>query len=155
MAVEAYKSAQIASNGVSLKASFEDYAKLRYSFFSLTPGVIGDANSTCDLVILPPGRVRVLPFLSRIATGAFGASRVLDIGHRAYTKEGGAIEAEALNAFVNDLDVSSAVALTAWSSTVLKYDMFSRSGIVISALVAGGTWQLAGTLNGCIAYLVE
>ena len=152
MAVEAYKSSQIAT--VGLKASFEDYAKLRYSFFDLTPAVIGDANSTCDLIVLPPGRVRVLPHASRLWCGAFGASRVLDIGHRAYTKEAAAIEAENAEAFTANLDVSSALNNTAFS-TARKYDIFSRQGVTVFAAVAGGTWPLAATLSGYVAYLVE
>lgn len=152
MAVEKFTSAQLAA--VGLKNSFEDYAKLRYSWFDVVPTVTGDANSTADLVVLPPGRVRVLPHMSAVWGGIFGASRLLDIGYRAFDKEQGLTEAEDLNELAVGLDVSAATANLAFG-TIMKYDFFSRKGVTIAAQIRGGTWPTGIALRGKLAYLVE
>jgi hypothetical protein len=137
-----------------------DSGKMRFQFFTLPAvAVDGDATTTIDLCDLPPGEIRILPSMSRIATSAFGASRVLDVGHRAYVKfdqtyQTTITEAESANAFINDLDVSGAVADTKWSTT-LKYDLYSKQGVRIFATVAGGTIPVAATINGYVAYIAE
>ena len=138
----------------------EDHGKLRYQYFevpaaNVTPA--GDANSTASLCLLPPGRVRVLPWLSRVSGGIFGASRTLDIGHAAYQKRdsaGEAQEAENLEAFLANLDVSSATAAVSFG-TVLKYDLYSKSGVEVKARIQGGTWPVNIPLAGFLAYLYE
>lgn len=154
MAVEQYKSTQLASIGTSLKPSFEDFAKLRHSYFDVTPTVTGDANSVADLVQLPPGRVRVVPHLCRLWNGVFGASRLIDVGYRAFIKEGGIVEAEDLNELAVGIDVSAAASNVAFG-TLRKYDFFSRQGVTIAAQVRGGTWPSGIALTGVVAYLVE
>ena len=157
MAVLALKSIQ-ETPGVR-KRPIDDHGKLRFEYFELAPvAVAGDANTTIDLCELPPGAVRILPFMSRIKTSAFGASRTLDIGHRAYAKadyvNGGSDEPENEVAFVTAKDVSAQVANDAWS-TVLKYDVFSKAGVMIFAKVEGGTIPVAATLSGLVAYIYE
>lgn len=159
MAVLALKSIQ-ETDGVR-KTPYDDHSKLRYQYFELAPvAVAGDINTTIDLCELPPGPVRLLPHLSRIKTSAWGASRTLDIGHRAYQVKDPIAgiyteEAEAGTAFVAAKDVSAAVANDAWSATVLKYDMYSKQGIMLFATVKGGTIPVGATLSGFAAYLYE
>lgn len=159
MAVLALNSTQ--KDGTTRKRPFDTNAKLRFAYFALPAvAVAGDIGTTIELADLPPGAVRLLPWLSRLTTSAFGASRTLSIGHRAYAKADGNFgattdEAEAAAAFVSALDVSSAVANTAWSSTVQKYDMFSKAGVTLFATVAGGTIPVNATLSGLVAYLYE
>lgn len=153
MAVQAYKSDQLA-DGYRGRPT-EDHGKLRLAYFKSTVTVQGDALSTFDLCKLPTGAVRVLPGLSRISCSALGAARVLDVGHRAYTKKGdGTQEAEALNAFANDIDVSGAVAGAA-IGTAIKYDLYSTGGVTVAAQVAGGTVPVNAVLEGYIAYVYE
>lgn len=131
--------------------------KLRFNYFSMPAvTVASDAGSTINLCRLPPGRVRMLPWLNRIWTSAFGASRVFDLGYRAFEKEDGTEEAESANALLNDLDISSAVNGSVMATnTLAKYDFFSRKGVIIFGTVAGGTIPVAATLQGYVAYIHE
>lgn len=134
----------------------ENGGKLRIAYFEFTQGVAaGDAASTAELCRLPMGRIRIIPQLSRIAFSAFGASRVLDVGFRAYTTEGNAAVAEAANALANDIDVSSADADGVPIGALLKWDLFSTKGVTVFAQVAGGTIPAAATLKGYIIYVAE
>lgn len=156
MAVLALKSTQ--KDGTTRKRPFDTMGKLRFAYFALPAvAVAGDIASTIDLCDLPPGAVRILPFMSRIVVSAWGASRTLNIGHRAYVKldDPTTSEAESANAFINALDVSSAVALSAWSATVMKYDVYSKAGVTIFGTVAGGTIPVGATMSGLVAYLYE
>ena len=158
MAVENYISIQQTEGYRS--HPIEDHGKLRFQYFelaaaSVTP--VGDANSTATLCLLPPGRVRVLPWLSRVSGGIFGASRTLDIGHAAYQKRdsaGEALEAENLEAFLANLDVSAAVNAVAFG-TVLKYDLYSKSGVEVKARIQGATWTVNIPISWFIAYIYE
>lgn len=132
----------------------DDYGKLRLIHFEIIPGVAGDAGSTAQLLRLPHGRIRLIPNLSRFWHDAFGASRVLNIGHAAYQKEGGVDEALSANAFVAANDVSLAGTAKVLGTT-RKYDMFSRKGIVVTAQCTGGTWPSGCKLNGYLAVVTE
>lgn len=138
----------------------DDHGKLRFQYFSVPAANVtpaGDADSTALLCKLPPGRVRVLPWLCRVSGGIFGASRTLDIGHLAYQKRddsGEALEATNYEAFLANLDVSSAVNAVAFS-TVLKYDLYSKQEVQIAARIQGGTWPVNIPISGFIAYIYE
>lgn len=132
----------------------DTYGKLRTSYFSWTSTGASTTPNTFDLFKLPAGRVRVLPALCRVTTDAWGASRVLDIGNRAYTGEQRAAVAEVENEYLNNLDISSAVAAVAWS-TDLKKDFFSETGITVFATVAGGDAAAADTISGFAVYATE
>ena len=156
MAVLALTSTQ--KDGTTRKRPFDTQGKLRFAYFALPAvAVAGDINTTLELCDLPPGAVRILPWLSRLTTSAWGASRTLSIGHRAYAKldDPYTQEAEAAAAFISALDVSSAVANVAWSSTVQKYDVFSKAGVTLFGTVAGGTIPVGATMSGLVAYLYE
>lgn len=150
-------------DGTTRKRPFDEHGKLRFCYFALPAvAVAGDINTTVDLCKLPPGAIRILPWLSRIKVSAWGSSRTLDVGHRAYSKrpagtDTSANETEAADedAFIAALDVSSAVALSAWSATVEKFDIYSRTEVVVYAKVEGGTIPVGATLSGYVAYLYE
>lgn len=157
MAVLALTTTQ--KDGTTRKRPFDQHGKLRFDYFELPAvAVAGDANTTIELCDLPPGAVRILPGLCRLKASAFGASRTLDLGHRAYAKadyaSGGEDEAEDVDAFIDGRDVSSATD-AAWSTTVLKYDIFSKAGVTLFATVLGGTIPVGATLSGLVAYLYE
>lgn len=156
MAVLALTSTQ--KDGTTRKRPFDTQGKLRFAYFALPAvAVAGDINTTLELCDLPPGAVRILPWLSRLTTSAWGASRTLSVGHRAYAKldDPYTQEAESASAFISALDVSSAVANVAWSSTVQKYDVFSKAGVTLFGTVAGGTIPVGATMSGLVAYLYE
>lgn len=132
----------------------DDYGKLRLIHFEIIPAVVGDAGSTAQLCKLPHGRLRVIPQLSRYWHDAFGASRVLNIGYAAYTKEGGIDEPADMDDFVAANDVS-AQGVAKVLGTTRKYDMFSRKGITVTAQVTGGTWPSGCKLNGFLAVVTE
>lgn len=156
MAVLTYSSDQLAEDYRGRPTN--DHGKLRVQYFKATTAAVGDATSTFNLCLLPAGQVRVLPKLSYISVSALGASRVMDIGHRAYTKAGDGAsatdEAEDLDAFTANLDVSSAVTGVALSSSI-KFDIYSKRGVVVCAEVAGGTVPSGAVVEGYITYVYE
>lgn len=167
MAVEALKSTEV---GADYRGKpINDHGKLRVQYFNLpATTVAGDATSTVDLCDLPPGAVRIVPDLSRLAASAFGAGRTLDVGHRAYLKKdphmlgGGTIdEAEDADAFIDGLDVSAAVTGSPFGAGLsafgykTKFDLFSKSGVTVFATVLGGTIPIGTTITGFIVYVYE
>lgn len=144
-----------------------DHGKLRVQYFNVPAvAVAGDANTTLELCTLPPGKVRVIPDLSRIATSAFGAGRTLDVGHRAYQKvdptyNSTTDEAEDADAFIDGLDVSSAVTGASFGSGLsafgykLKFDLYSKGGVTVFATVLGNTIPVGATVSGFIVYSYE
>ncbi len=116
---------------------------VRAASFSFTQSAAaGDATSVQRLLVLPPGQIKVLGIY--LANSAFGASRVLDVGYEAFAKTDGTAVSASATAFNDDLDVSAAGARMTWYNTALD----SKSGIVISATVAGGTIPAGATLAG-------
>lgn len=146
-------SAQLATD--YRKYPIDDHGKLRYAYAKVTADADLSADGTMALFYLPPGRKRVLPQLSRVTTSAFGAGRTLDVGHAAYTQAQPATnEAEDADAFVDGLDVSSAVTASA-VGTDLKFDMYSTDEVLVFATVLGGTMPADATVEVLLAYLYE
>lgn len=153
MAVTTEKSAQLAADYI--KRPYEDHGKLRHQYFKFTQGAAaGDANSTADLCVLPSGHVRIFPGLSRISTAAFGTGRTLDVGHRAYSKGSDTTEALDADAFIDGLDVASAVAGAAFGTSI-KFDVYSTGGITVYATVLGGTIPAGTVIEGYMVYSYE
>jgi hypothetical protein len=148
MAVTAESAAQLASG---YRGKTYDQEKVRLIHFEFTQGAAaGDATSTMDLADLPFGNVRVLPHMSKLWTSAFGASRVLKVGHREYTSDNGEAIAEDDDAFGSALDVSSATT-DLQVGTARKFDMYSRGKKRIFATCTGGTIPAGATVSGYIA----
>lgn len=131
--------------------------KLRVAYFTATQVGAGDAASIQYLVKMPAGRVRIIPALSRITNSAFGASRVLDVGHGGYTNKSGTAVPASANYLANDIDVSAAAnnAFATTTSADPTYLIESRGGFTIQSVVAGGTIPDAATLKGYIVYIHE
>lgn len=125
--------------------------KLRTAHFTFTQSGNGDDGSSVNLVKLPPGKVRVLPTLSRIVVSALGSSRVMDLGNRAYiASDGKTTVAESLEEYVADRDVSAAT--DSHFGTDPKKDFFSATGIVVCARIAGGQLDTGETMEGYVMY---
>lgn len=167
MAVVALKTTEMAD--AYRGSPLNDHGKLRVQFFDLPAiTVAGDASSTVELCRLPPGPVRIIPDLCRLATSAFGSSRTLDVGHRAYEKRdpymaGGSAttEAEDPDAFIDGLDVATAVTGSPFGAGLsafgykTKFDLYSKSGVTVFATVLGGTIPIGATIRGFIVYVYE
>jgi hypothetical protein len=157
MAITITNSAQLADG--YRRYPTEDHGKLRFLYGKVTQGAAaGDIGSTMIIGRLPPGRVRVLPYLSRYKASAWGAARTLSIGHAAYfdqTGVGDTGEPAAPAAFASAVDVSAATDAAFPTLAGMKFDMYSRNGIEINATVAGGTIPVAATLEVCLAYITE
>lgn len=139
------------------KYPIDDHGKLRFQRGNVAALAVALASADqIEMFRLPPGRIRILPWLCRISTSAWGSSRTLSLGHRAYPTRppGETLEAEAGTAFLNALDVSSAVAAAAFGTT-MKYDIYSRTEVSVFATIGGGTMPVAATLDIMMAYLYE
>lgn len=139
----------------------DDHGKLRYCAFKVSALTVAlAANDTIGLLWLPPGRKRLLPYESRLTVSAFGASRTLDVGHDAYSARSpgsGVVEAANPDAFIDGLDVATAVTASLWTpaNSALWYDMYSHDETLVYATVLGGTMPIGATMSGYLAYLYE
>lgn len=139
------------------KYPIDDHGKMRIQYFSVSALAVAYAqNDTIVLFKLPPGRVRVLPCLSRISNSAFGAARTLSIGNKAYMKRPPIETLEPLlsTTFITALDVSGANAGLAWG-TGIKFDIYSTAGVDIYATVLGGTMPIGASMSGYMTYIYE
>jgi hypothetical protein len=145
------------------KRPVDDYGKLRISYFhykNATGGTLPDGTEI-DLFDLPPGVVRIFIPLCRFKTVvAGGASRVLDMGMRAYASKYNpnptALEVEDDDAFLANVDISSALGATVWPvMNDLVVDLSSRKGIRVFATIDGGTIPADLEIEGFCVYAVE
>ena len=133
----------------------EALVKMRQAYFSYTATGASTTPNDIDLLELPSGRVRVFPAQSLVHSDAWGASRVLDIGHKAYVGEQNAAVAADDDAFTtSQIDISAASQNT-WDATLLKYDMFSMKGITVNATVSGGDQAANDTISGVCVFGTE
>lgn len=157
MAILALKSTEAAAERTN---AMENTGKLRIMSFHLpATAVLGDIGTTIDLGYLPPGRVKVLPSLSKIKASAFGAARTLEIGHTAYQKRDSAsetFEAADDNAFTSvALNVAAATNDLPMDATQLDFDLYSKNGVLVQAVVKGGTIPAGATLEGFVIFITE
>lgn len=145
------------------KRPTDDYGKFRMSYFhykNATGGVLPDGTEI-DLCDLPPGAIRVIPYLSRYKTVvAGGAARTMDIGLRAYASKYNpdpqALEVEDDDALIADKDISAALGATVFDTmNDLVLDLYSRKGIRVFATVDGGTIPANLEIEGVLVYVVE
>ena len=163
MAVTTEKSVQITNAEASPRTAIPAYdwsGKMRIARFEFTQGAAaGDANSTAELVKLPAGRVRLYLAQSRVTTSAFGTSRTLDLGHKAYTDEDGsavAADEDSLDAAQSVSGAASYVPIgTVGGDESILYKSQSTDGVVVIAKCEGGTIPVAATIKGYFVYAVE
>lgn len=144
------------------KRPIDNHGKCRAIYNKFVAAVLGDIGSTLNMGKLPPGAVRLFIPDCFVLPSAWGAARTLSIGHAAYRSKqdvaaaNDGIEAASVNAFANALDMSAApAARIPFSATVMKFDIFSLSGVDVIATVAGGTFPAAGTLETWMTYYYE
>jgi hypothetical protein len=163
MAITDTSSAQLGNDVSALtgrKTPIDDHGKLRVAYGKVTQGAAaGDDGSTVQFLNLPPGRIRILPQLSRVVCSALGAARVLKVGHALYYDKGipqdDAGEAADDDALAAGIDVSAAAEKTLAAAPKGKFDIFSRAGVRITGTVTGGTIPAAATLELILVYVAE
>jgi len=153
MAVLAYQSARYT---MDRPYPIDDHGKHRWQVAKFTAVGVGDASSTIDFFDLPTGRTRIILPEIKVRTSAFGASRVLKLGHRAYQKVSTPYtnEAEDDDAFFSALDISAGGNL---APTVggLWFDIFAETPVTIFGTVTGGTVPDAATISLMVPYIYE
>lgn len=164
MAVLALRSVQEPVGGAVLSPrlyAFDQIAKERIVYANLTAvAVAGDILTTIDLLRIPQGRIRILPYKSHVWCSAWGAARTLDLGFRAYYgSDGKTLVAEAGTQLVNAKDVSGALAASQ-ISTVSHIDFYSQAsqderskGPILFGTVRGDTIPIGATLEVVLTYL--
>lgn len=134
---------------------YEEHGKMRanYAFYkNLTGGALAIGDQV-NLFKLPPGNVRLLPYLSMIRNTAI-ASGTLSIGFRAYTVSFDADpNAEAPAELLNAKAIGSAGA--AALAATIKYDLFSKRGITVFATLGGAGFPANGEIELLLPYLYE
>jgi len=115
----------------------------------------GDDGSTLRLAIFPPGKITLLLAEARLAHSAFGTSRVMKIGHTAYTEPDGDAVAADDDDLDSNVDVSSAgsFAPTGTIGGAETKTFETKDGFEIFATVTGGTIPAAATVNGYIPFI--
>jgi len=149
------------SSTTGRKYPIDDHGKLRIAYgkyVNNTGGTLADGTEI-EFFDLPPGRVRILPQLSRYRVTAQGAARVFDLGLRGYypSNNPGTIEADDDDALVANKDVSAAVNDVALDggATKMKWDIFSRNGVRVYGTVDGGTIPAAAEFEVYLVYVYE
>lgn len=156
MAVLAYSAARLVAG--ARPYPIDDGGKQRVQWGKCAVDTQGDAGSTFTFFRLPPGRVRILlPFI-RVGCSAFGASRVLKLGHRAYAKASHptyTTEAEDDDAFFTGLDISGAAVSLTPTALGTKFDVYSQQGVEVFGTVTGGTSPANATLEVLMPYVAD
>ncbi len=142
------------------KYPIDDHGKLRMQYAKATQGAAaGDDGSFMNLFKLPPGRKRIIPWLSRYKVSALGSSRVMKVGHAAYQARSApnAQEAADDDAFMSAIDVSANV-VAFWPlvyASPMKFDIFSSDEVLIYLTITGGTIPAAAVFEFWMAYIYE
>jgi hypothetical protein len=111
---------------------------------------IGEIN----LVKLPPGRIMVLPALSRIVSSAMVSTADLHIGVRAYTEEDGDAVSEDDNMFLDNADAGSAINTTFNPAAAGDLQVLdSQEGVIVFAMVDTANIEDTDTIDGWVAYV--
>lgn len=157
MALTAEKSTLAAAVGTGVTVeSVSGKGEVIFFYVNFTQSAaIGDANSTIDLVVLPPGKWRYVADLSKLYYSAFGAARTLDVGFAVYTEPDGDIIAASQAAIDLTKDVAAAGsyapggALTADGTLLIN----SKTPVTIYATCKAATLQAGSTIKGLLAFM--
>ena len=141
------------ANNVAVPAvmndSCDEHGRVRVNSFTYTQSGAGTAGDTVNLCTLPGGNIRIVSLT--VSTSAFGASRTLKVGHTAYVNLAKATVAANSTAFLPSTSIATAVVTT----THVTQKLTSREGILVQALIEGGTLPDAATITGTIQYAID
>lgn len=134
----------------SIKAQPHKAGKLYVSSASLT--FTGAGQGTAKMLRLPPGKLRIWSYLSRVGCPIGAASSTISLGFPAYTKEDGTTQAANAAALASVVSTTSLVAQALPLPAIGYLDVDSQNGIDIEAAFAGGNTAAAGECVVAIAY---
>jgi len=137
----------------------DNHGKVRTQFFEVVNDsgaalAVGDTIALCDL---PPGAVRVLPSQSFFSGVALGAAAEISIGHEEYRTTSESFtdpqpaSPDALSASVDLGGTTNSEPM----SDRLKFDLYSKAGVRVTADVIAGTIPIDGEMSGYITYVYE
>lgn len=112
----------------------------------------GAGQGTAKMMKLPPGKLRIWAYLSRLGCPIGAASSVISIGFPAYVKEDGTTQAANAVALASAVSTTSLVAQALPLPAIGYLDVDSQEGIDVEALFAGGNTAAAGEVVVAIAY---
>jgi hypothetical protein len=158
MAVTTEKSTQVSNKTATPPVNnpaYNEGGDLKVFYFSFTQGsAAGDANSTADLLTMPPGKYRILLDQGNVTCSAFGASRTLDLGYTAYTNYDGTAVTADEDGFISAADISAAATVATSEALAAgadrTYFVDSKEGFTLRAKCAGGTIPVGATLKGYV-----
>lgn len=133
-----------------LKAAPHKAGKLYIASASLT--FTGAGQGTAKMLRLPPGKLRIWSYLSRVGCPIGAASSTISLGFPAYTQEDGTTAAAAPAALASAVSTTSLVAQTLPLPAIGYLDVTSQAGIDVEALFAGGNTAASGEVVVAIAY---
>ena len=127
----------------------DEHGRVRVMSFTYTQSGAGTAGDTVNLCNLPGGSIRVLG--TSTTYSAFGASRTIKLGHTAYVNLAKTTVAASSTAFL----ASTSIATAGTTTTHATAKFTSREGILVQALIEGGTLPDAATLTGYVLYAID
>ena len=127
----------------------DEHGRVRVMSFTYTQSGAGTAGDLVNLCALPGGSLRIVGLV--VTSSAFGASRTLKVGHTAYVNLAKTTVAANSTAFLASTSIATAVTTT----TYVTQKLTSREGILVQALIEGGTLPDAATLSGYILYAID
>ena len=131
----------------------ESHGRVRIAHVTHTQKGEGAAGSTIDLWRVPPGRVRILSYLSRVRTSAFGAGRQLDVGHTGYAGPNANQTLPDAGALHDGKAVGSAGAFAPDATDTLLID--STAGTTLRATLVGGTIPDGASIEATFLYVAD
>ena len=143
---------QFTSNPPQLPHAYKWGGKLYTRSSTLTFAAAG--LGTAKMFRLPPGRVRVFSYLSRVVCAAGTTNCDLSIGYASYVDEAGVTVAADPGAWGLDLDAGTAIgaALTLPAAGIL--DLNSRGGIDVEARFTTANSPATGACTLVLAYQI-
>ena len=133
------------------------HGRLRVAYFSHTQSGAGDANSTIEVVRLPPGKIRLLGALSRIKHNWTISTVDMNVGWAAYTDlDGTAVVADAngLDAAI-DVDTAGAIAIGSVLGTADTKVFESKDGVSIMLQAVAAGLADTDTVEGYLVYVQD
>lgn len=127
----------------------DEHGRVRVRAFDFTQSGAGADGDTVTLCNLPGGTSRVLGVA--ITSSAFGASRVVKVGHTGYTNLSNTAVSADDDAFMANTSIATAGTVTSFATSKLS----SKTGLTVRATVTGGTIPDGATLNGYVLYAID
>lgn len=110
----------------------------------------GSGTGEINLIVLPPGKLRIYPDSSRLVTSQFGAAATISLGFRAYRQPDGTVVAENAAAFVSAGAAGAGALDIAWVLPAVGFLEVNVDGpgLILFATIAAGNIDATDTIDG-------